>query len=640
LRARLKTLRDGLSGVAHATRSTKRLILLGCDATASALALLVSVSLLHGSLATALTNPAFLTLLPTAMALAAVFSWALGLPYIKLKSFESVAVLKTAAMAALTTVAVALWALIAGAGMAGIGIILFGLLLFLQAVGYRVMLLHLLSWTLRQGTATRVVIYGAGKTGIELAAALRSGDDVQVVAFVDDSPALQAMTVSGLRVYPPGKIAKLAAERNVSRVLLAMPSLSPPKIARIARSLRNKGLDVQNVPSFAQIVGTEEATGGPDPVEPKRLLARSHMADALPDGRDLYRGRNIFVSGAGGSIGAELCRQIVACRPARLVLFEVSEAALYQIDRELADAATSAGVILVPVLGSVTDSRLCRATLLAHEIEIIFHAAAYKHVPLVEANPLAGVANNVLGTRALADAAIAAGVARVVLISTDKAVRPTNVMGASKRLAEMVIQDLSRRAPATVFSMVRFGNVLGSSGSVVPLFAEQIARGGPVTLTHNEVTRFFMTVQEAVSLVLVAGSFSSGDNQKGGDVYVLDMGKPVRIRDLAERMIHDAGYTVRDTANPVGDIEIVVTGLRPGEKLHEELLIGEGLLTTPHPRILRAREDCASELDMATSLARLRVAIGQGDAQAALQVLDEVVEGYDRQDAQAQRRHA
>jgi FlaA1/EpsC-like NDP-sugar epimerase len=364
------------------------------------------------------------------------------------------------------------------------------------------------------------------------------------------------------------------------------------------------------------------------------------MADALPDGRDLYRGRNVFVSGAGGSIGAELCRQIVACRPARLVLFEVSEVALYQIDRELHDMAASSGVEVVPVLGSVTDQRLCRATLVDHGIDIIFHAAAYKHVPLVEANPLAGIVNNVLGTRALADAAVAAGVARVVLISTDKAVRPTNVMGASKRMAEMVIQDLSRRAPDTVFSMVRFGNVLGSSGSVVPLFAEQIARGGPVTLTHNEVTRYFMTVQEAVSLVLVAGSFAGGERHRGGDVYVLDMGKPVRIRDLAERMIHDAGYTVRDAQNPGGDIEILVTGLRPGEKLHEELLIGEGLLTTPHPRILRAREDCASELDMANALARLRIAIGQGDAAAALDVLDTVVEGYDRQDAAAQRRHA
>jgi FlaA1/EpsC-like NDP-sugar epimerase len=264
-----------------------------------------------------------------------------------------------------------------------------------------------------------------------------------------------------------------------------------------------------------------------------------------------------------------------------------------------------------------------------HGVEVVFHAAAYKHVPLVESNPLAGIANNVLGTRTFADAALETGVGQFVLISTDKAVRPTNVMGATKRMAELVLQDIAKRSPHTVFSMVRFGNVLGSSGSVVPLFKDQIARGGPVTLTHEDVTRYFMTIAEAARLVLLAASFAHAGGSRGGDVYVLDMGKPMKIRHLAEQMIHAAGYTVRDADNPDGDIEIVVTGLRPGEKLHEELLIGEGLLTTPHPKILRAQEGSLSELEMANALATLRSTVGTGDAAAARAVLAARVEGYD-----------
>jgi FlaA1/EpsC-like NDP-sugar epimerase len=276
----------------------------------------------------------------------------------------------------------------------------------------------------------------------------------------------------------------------------------------------------------------------------------------------------------------------------------------------------------------VTDSRIARMVMAEQAIEVVIHAAAYKHVPLVEANPIAGLANNVLGTRTLADAAEAAGVGRFILISTDKAVRPTNIMGASKRLAELVIQDLAKRSRGTVFSMVRFGNVLGSSGSVIPLFREQIQRGGPVTVTHDDVTRYFMTLSEAVRLVLLAASLAQPGPHKGGDVFVLDMGKPIRIRDLAEQMIREAGYRVRDEKTPDGDIEITLIGLRPGEKMHEELLIGEGLLTTPHPKILRAREDSLSELEMAKALQLLRTAVATGDAVAARQVAATYVEGY------------
>jgi FlaA1/EpsC-like NDP-sugar epimerase len=308
------------------------------------------------------------------------------------------------------------------------------------------------------------------------------------------------------------------------------------------------------------------------------------------------------------------------------VLFDISEIALFTVERELCDVARGTGTEIVPVLGSVTDARLVRSVTTGQAIEVVLHAAAYKHVALVEANPVAGLSNNVLGTRQVAEAAVEAGAQRFVLISTDKAVRPTGVMGASKRMAELVIQDMARRSRGTAFSIVRFGNVLGSSGSVIPLFRDQIARGGPVTLTHEDVTRYFMTIGEAARLVLQAGSFVAGGEAHGADVCVLDMGKPVRIRDLAVQMIQAAGCTVRDAEHPDGDIEIVVTGLRPGEKLHEELLIGEGLLATPHPRILRAAERSLSELQAASMLRALRAAVAAGDATAARAVIRDHVE--------------
>jgi FlaA1/EpsC-like NDP-sugar epimerase len=394
--------------------------------------------------------------------------------------------------------------------------------------------------------------------------------------------------------------------------------------------LQSLGLDVLALPSFAQLVGAEALVDNLAPVEPGQFLGRKPMEDVPPDGMAAYSGRSILVSGAGGTIGSELCRQLLSYGPRKLVLYEMSEVALYDIDRELRARPDQGKTEIVPLLATVTDSRAARSAMSDHGIEVVLHAAAYKHVPLVEANPIAGMSNNVLGTRILADEA---GVERFILISTDKAVRPTNVMGASKRLAELVIQDLAKRSRQTVFSMVRFGNVLGSSGSVVPLFKEQIAKGGPITLTHDDVTRYFMTIAEAVKLVLLAGSFSQsgaqqGMMQPGGDVFVLDMGKPMRIRDLAEQMVHAAGYTVRDADHLDGDIEIQMIGLRPGEKLHEELLIGEGLLTTPHSKILRAREGSLSELDMAKALQNLRNAMATGDAQAARAVAAAYVEGF------------
>lgn len=309
----------------------------------------------------------------------------------------------------------------------------------------------------------------------------------------------------------------------------------------------------------------------------------------------------------------------------------MSEPALYTIDRELRELGQDFRTKIIPVLGSVTDARMARLVLAQHGIDTVFHAAAYKHVPLVELNPVAGIANNVFGTRTMADACVEEGVARFILVSTDKAVRPTNVMGASKRLAELVVQDRAKRSPRTRFSIVRFGNVLGSSGSVIPLFRDQIARGGPVTLTHEDVTRYFMTISEAAKLVLTAGSFKEPADQSSNpapvtpDVFVLDMGKPVRIRQLAEQMIHGAGLTVKSEENPNGDIEIVVIGLRKGEKLHEELLIGQGLLTTPHPKILRASEESLPELEMAHALRTLGGFMATGEAEAARDMAMELV---------------
>ena len=611
------------------TRRHKHLTLLLIDAVLPVLILGFAVLVIGGDSRTLFRGVALWVTLPLMIGVAAVISHKLGISRVQLKSYESTAIQLTAVYAAAMTGLVVAMGVATPPGLPLEGVVIYGLALFVSAVAIRVAMLHVLLWVLRHGQPKRrVLIYGAGMTGAQLAAALRSHERIVPVGFVDDNIALHNMTVAGLRVYPAAGLAELVGRLDVQRIILAMPSLSAPKVGALTRRLRQIGLNVQVLPSFAQLVGEDELIDTLAPVAPAQLLGRDQLGDSLPHAAEVYAGRTIMVSGAGGSVGSELCRQLLSCRPSRLVLYEVSEAALYLIDKELAELAEGSGVEIVPVLGSVTDSRLTRMVIRQHGVHVIFHAAAYKHVPLVEMNPIPGLANNVLGTRTLADAANDLGVKRFILISSDKAVRPTNVMGASKRLAELVVQDMAKRSKGTIFSMVRFGNVLGSSGSVIPLFKEQIARGGPVTLTHADVTRFFMTITEAARLVLLAGSFSDPAKARGGDVFVLDMGQPVRIRDLAVQLIHAAGYTVRDAGNPDGDIDIVVTGLRPGEKLHEELLIGEGLLTTPHPKILRAQEASLTELEMAGALRQLRSAMAVGDAAAAIELIRATVEGY------------
>jgi len=563
------------------------------------------------------------------MVLAAALSTTLGIPNTKLNAYDMSGVGKTALFAILLALATYTIGEVASLDYGAGVYIVFGLVFFLFSVASRVVMLHgLLAMYRRDLPRCRVLIYGAGTTGMQLASALKTHEMIEPVAFADDNTALQRLTIAGLPVIKPSQIEQVVHEKRINRVLLAMPSLSPPKQTQIARRLEQMGLEVQALPSFAQLIGEEALIDKLAPLMPGQLLGRARLDQDIATDEAHFAGRSVLVSGAGGSIGSELCRQMLASKPSKLVLYELSELALYNIDMELRALAEGTETQIVPVLGSVTDARLVRKVLGAHQIDVVLHAAAYKHVPLVEANPLAGLANNVLGTSTLARESREAGVERFILISSDKAVRPTNVMGASKRLAELVVQDLATRSGNMVLAMVRFGNVLGSSGSVIPLFQDQIARGGPVTVTHADVTRYFMTIEEAVRLVLRAGSFA-----RGGEVFVLDMGAPVAIHKLARQVIEASGYTVRSAEDPDGDIEITTTGLRPGEKLHEELLIGEGHLTTGHDKIFVAREARLSEIEVASALRTLREAVATADDAAARAVIARWVEGWPQEQA-------
>lgn len=565
-----------------------------------------------------------LPILPWLLVAAGGLSWWLGLPMVQLNAYESHAIGLTGALATVLAVMFALLTRIFGPALPAGTFVMFGVGYFLIAAGMRALLLQVVTAIYRRGLPRcRVLIYGAGTTGTQLATALKAHDSIDPVAFVDDNTSLQGMGLMGLPVYPPSRIAELVKSRRIDRVLLAMPSLSQPKQAQISRRLQKMGLEVQALPSFAQLIGEEALLDKLTPVAAQNFLGRAAREARLGGACDSYAGRVVLVSGAGGSIGSELCRQVLACQPRRLVLFEMSELALYTVHLELEQLVEGTSVELVPVLGTVTDERQVHKVLADHGVQVVLHAAAYKHVPLVEANPLPGLANNVLGTRTLARAAAEAGVERFILISSDKAVRPANIMGASKRMAELVIQDLVTRSGDTVFAMVRFGNVLGSSGSVVPLFQDQISRGGPVTVTDPEVRRFFMTVREAVQLVLRAGA-----EAKGGEVFVLDMGEAVPILKLARQVIESAGYTVRDDDNPDGDIEIRFTGLRPGEKLVEELTLSGDRIATRYQKIFCARENHLSEIEVAAMLRGLREALATSDEDAGRALARRWVEGF------------
>jgi len=480
----------------------------------------------------------------------------------------------------------------------------------------------------------QVLIYGAGSAGRQLASAMENSFEMRVVGFLDDDDRLQGNVLNGLPILNPSDLDEVLVEMPVTDVLLALPSVSRQRRNEILKSLSAHKLSVRTLPHLSDIASGRITVNDLRELDIDDLLGREPVK---PNGLLLNRnthGKTVLVTGAGGSIGSELCRQILSTLPQKLLLVDMSEFALYQIHQELqtqleTQAAEDEACELIPLLASVCDAVRMQDIMVTWKPQTVYHAAAYKHVPLVEHNPAEGVRNNVLGTRVCAEAAAANGVHNFVLISTDKAVRPTNVMGASKRLSEMVLQALAHHSTqvTTTFSMVRFGNVLGSSGSVVPLFRDQIKSGGPITLTHEDISRYFMTIPEAAQLVIQAGAMGTG-----GDVFVLDMGQPVRIVDLAKRMVELSGLVLKDELHPDGDIEITITGLRPGEKLFEELLIGDNPQATQHPRIMKANEDFMPWHTLQLQLDEVNTAVQTNDVPKIRGLLQSLVPGYQPSD--------
>lgn len=478
----------------------------------------------------------------------------------------------------------------------------------------------------RLNARRRVLIYGAGSSGRQLAAGLASSDDMLVVGFVDDDRKLHGSVLNGKMIYPPDELDMLITKLAVSDLLLAIPSASRSRRNDIFGLVRHTSASIRTLPGLADLAHGRVTVNDLRELDIEDLLGR----DAVAPNHDLLSkniaGKTVLVTGAGGSIGSELCRQALLMRPAVLLLVELSEFNLYTIHQELEKLTINAGlegIQLVALIASVQDQLRIDSILASWRPHTIYHAAAYKHVPLVEHNPIEGVRNNVFGTLNMAQLAKKYDVQDFVLISTDKAVRPTNVMGATKRVAEQILQALAVEDSKTRFSMVRFGNVLGSSGSVVPLFRKQIKAGGPVTITHEDITRYFMTIPEAAQLVIQAGAMATG-----GEVFVLDMGDPVKIVDLARRMIELSGLTIQEADNPDGDITIEFVGLRPGEKLYEELLIGDNPATTEHTRIMKARDDHMAWHDLSRELASFEAAIEQEDVKRLRTVLNNIVSDF------------
>lgn len=527
-----------------------------------------------------------------------------------------------------SAVILALAAFLTGSGVPRSTPIIYGAAALMLIGGSRLLLR-----SLYQGVFTKkgekAVIYGAGVSGRQLLNTLYHGGEFKTVAFVDDDPALVGTVVSGISVYHSNQLPDIAREFSVSHVFLALPSATHQRRREIIDELEGLPVYVKTVPNFADLMSGSAKVGQLQDIELADLLGR----DPVPPDPTLIdqciRDKVVMVTGAGGSIGSELSRQIAICEPKELIVFDISEYALYQVVRDL-DRAKAKGehqARITPLLGSVQNQARLESIMTEFGVNTVYHAAAYKHVPMVEYNVVEGVSNNVFGTLAAAHAAIKAGVEHFVLISTDKAVRPTNVMGASKRLAELVLQAFASKYDSTGFCMVRFGNVLGSSGSVVPLFRHQILNGGPVTVTHKDIIRYFMTIPEAAQLVLQASAMG-----KGGDVFVLDMGEPVRIVNLARRLIRLMGSEVKDKTHPKGDIEIQFTGLRPGEKLYEELLLGDNVTGTSHPKVMRAEESLLSEEDIDRYAAQLKDACDNNDCEAIQQILQNAVAEFDPKD--------
>ena len=613
-------------------RAVKRLVALSVDASVCVLTVWVAFYLRLGEFVTLVGPPKWAVLAALAFALPLFIVFGL---YRAIFRFSGWPALMTVAQA------IAVYSLLYAAIFTAVGVdgvprtvgLIQPLLLLLVVGGSRALARYWLGGMyqsqLRVGDTAKVLIYGAGNAGRQLSAAIGNTSSMRVVGFLDDDPRLQGRVLNGLPIYRPNDLVSLVSSLSIRDVLLALPTISRKRRNEILNQMLQAKVSVRTLPSVAELVEGKVSTLdlreldiedllGRDPVEPDQALLSKNLKNKV-----------VLVTGAGGSIGSELCRQIVQASPSVLLLVEQSEFALYAIHQELLALSALRPLKLVPLLGSVRDEQRIDTIFNAWRPETIFHAAAYKHVPLVEHNPVEGIKNNVFGTLVVAQAAAKYGVADFVLISTDKAVRPTNIMGASKRLAEMVLQAIDHEPidggipTRTRFSMVRFGNVLGSSGSVVPKFRRQIRDGGPITLTHKEIARYFMTIPEAAQLVIQAGAMA-----EGGDVFVLDMGQPVKIMDLARRMVEVSGLVVRDEQEPDGDIAIEIIGLRPGEKLYEELLIGDNPIETKHERIMKARERVMPWSVLEQHLAVLQTALADQDNEKIRSVLTELVTGY------------
>jgi len=619
--ARIPAFAETLVGL---SRSTKRFIMLLADATAIPLALWVSLVLKFDELTPSLERTTGNYLIAPISAVI-IFS-ALGLYRAVVRFIGPKTMLTVVVGVTLSVLALGAYdRLHDAAELPASALAIFWALALLYVVGSRFLIRYLFSRTRNGKPPAPVAIYGAGDAGARLSSVLIGGPHFEPVVFIDDKRALQGSQINGLRVFDPCELPNLIRKHGIERILLAMPSASRRRRREILTALEPLGVHVQSLPDLSDIIAGKASIDELREVDVSDLLGR----DPVPPNPKLFesciRDKCVMVTGAGGSIGSELCRQIMSVGPRRLVLFEVSELALYNTQRELEEVSRreNLAVEILPLLGNAHHRHRVREVLSTLGVQTIYHAAAYKHVPIVEHNVIEGVHNNVISTWYTAEAALETGVETFVLISTDKAVNPANVMGATKRLAELVLQALQERSASTRFCMVRFGNVLASSGSVVPLFREQIRRGGPVTVTHPDVIRYFMTIPEAAQLVIQAGSMA-----KGGDVFVLDMGRPVRIDDLARRMISLMGLTVRDASNPDGDIEIQYTGLRTAEKLFEELLIGTNVTGTDHPMIMRAMEHSIPWPRMQQILNELLVALASFDCRRALALLTESVAEY------------
>lgn len=603
-------------------RNTKRILMLAADLMILPVIYWLSLSFAKNEIVTSFTGPQFFSVVITTAVSVLVFV-KLGL-YRAVVRYMGPEVL----MAVLKGVSASSFVLLLTVTLVAkrtphSTVFFYWSLSFLAVLSIRFMVRQLIETHTRKNKQ-RVIIYGAGKTGYQLLSALNHGIDYEVVAMIDDDKRLQSSIFHGVPIYNPLELAALCKRHNVNQILLAVPSADRSRRREILEQLEHLQIKVRTVPNLRELITGTSSVNQLQDIDIEDLLGR----ESVPAQEKLLTAcineKIVMVTGAGGSIGSELCRQIIRLNANTLILFEVCEFMLYRVEQELQQIKpSSSNTKIIALLGDVKEAEKISATIRAFKVDTIYHAAAYKHVPLVEHNIIEGVKNNIFGTLTVAKAALDNAVETFVLISTDKAVRPTNIMGATKRVAELILQAYATKNSNTTFCMVRFGNVLGSSGSVVPLFCEQIKRGGPVTVTHEDIIRYFMTIPEAAQLVIQAGTLA-----KGGDVFLLDMGEPVKITELAKKMIRLSGLTPKEINSSTGDIEIQYTGLRPGEKLYEELLIDESCHATQHPRILRAEESYLTKEKLKLFLAEIDSACKEMDCEKLQQMLTANNLGY------------